>query len=193
MWASFWAHRLIQCTCLPNICTCMAQLLPDTIWILGAPMDSYAPIPPYPSHTIQFREFTLCHKRFPDNSMREKSNKYNPHITITTWVCGVLSKRSLDVPKNLDIPPQEVKKLKKYLHQIAIKYLACTFISLFSHVGRFHDPRICQLYSMGPSNKVGIFVDISYVQAKLGILGGVILRALCAWIIVHPNNISTKH
>ena len=50
-----------------------------------------------------------------------------------------------------------------------------------------------ELYSMGPSNKVGIFVDISYVQAKLGILGGVILRALCAWITVHPNNISTKH
>ena len=36
---------LIQCTCLPNTCTCMARLKPDILCILGAPIDSHTPIP----------------------------------------------------------------------------------------------------------------------------------------------------
>ena len=68
-----------------------------------------------------------------------------------------------------------------------------TFETLFSHVGRFHDPRICQLYSMGLSNKLGMSIYYSHIQAKLGNLGGVILSALCVGITVHPRYIHMKH
>ena len=46
-------------------------------------------------------------------------------------------------------------------------------ITLFNHVGWFHDLAIGQLYSACPSNKPGIFVYYSYIQAELANLGGV--------------------
>ena len=54
-------------------------------------------------------------------------------------------------------------------------------------MSRFHDHEICQLYSMAPKNKVRIFLYYSYILAKVVDLGGVILLALCAEVIVHPN------
>ena len=46
---------------------------------------------------------------------------------------------------------------------------------------------------VGSSNKMGIFVYYSYIQTKLGNLGGVILPTLCIGIIIHPKNIHGKH
>ena len=51
--------------------------------------------------------------------------------------------------------------------------------------GRFHDLGICQSYSMGPSNKLNIFIYYSYIQVEFGNSGGVILLALRTGIIVH--------
>jgi hypothetical protein len=62
-----------------------------------------------------------------------------------------------------------------------------------SHVGWFHDRRICQLYPMGPLIKVRIVIQCSYIQAELGNTGGVILLALCIGITIHPNNSHRKH
>ena len=44
-----------------------------------------------------------------------------------------------------------------------------------------------------PVKKVRIFVYNSYIHVDLGKLGGVILLALCAKIIVHPSTIHMKH
>ena len=57
-------------------------------------------------------------------------------------------------------------------------------VTLFSHVARFHDHGICQLYFVGPSNKQRISVYYSYIQAELGNLGGIILPTLCTRMIV---------
>ena len=59
-------------------------------------------------------------------------------------------------------------------------------VTLFVHVGRFHDLGVCQLYSMSLLNKVGVVFYYSYIHAELEDLGGVILPTWCAWNIVHP-------
>ena len=40
-------------------------------------------------------------------------------------------------------------------------------ITLFNHVGMFHDFRICQLRYVMPPNKVQIFVYYSYIQVDI--------------------------
>ena len=52
-------------------------------------------------------------------------------------------------------------------------------LTLVSHVGLFYDHGICQLYYVGPMNKLGIFINYSYIPVELGNVGGVILLALC--------------
>ena len=37
-------------------------------------------------------------------------------------------------------------------------------IPLSRHVGQFHDPGICQLYCVGPLNKVRMFIYYSYIR-----------------------------
>jgi hypothetical protein len=72
------------------------------------------------------------------------------------------------------------------------------YITVINHVGRFHDPRICQLYSMGSSSKVRIFVYYSCWTWKFG---WSILLALCelcyTWIFVgstiHPTIIPQNY
>ena len=51
-------------------------------------------------------------------------------------------------------------------------------IILFNHVGRFCNPRICQVYSAGGSMKMRLFGYYSHIQTKLGNLGGVKLPIL---------------
>ena len=46
---------------------------------------------------------------------------------------------------------------------------------------------------MIPTNKVKIFIYYSYVHVKLGNLGGVLLPALCAGIIILYKTIRRKH
>ena len=41
-------------------------------------------------------------------------------------------------------------------------------------------------------NKVRIYIYYLYIHVELGNLGGVILLALCAIIIVHPGNVCRK-
>ena len=46
-------------------------------------------------------------------------------------------------------------------------------ITLVSCVGEFHDPRICQLYYVGPSNMLEIFPYYLHIELEHGNLGGV--------------------
>ena len=62
-------------------------------------------------------------------------------------------------------------------------------------MGWFRDPRICQLHSVGPSNKVIIFsfMFIRYIQVDLGDMDGVILLVLCIGVNVQLKNICRVH
>ena len=46
--------------------------------------------------------------------------------------------------------------------------------TIFSHVGWLHDPRICRIYPMGPTNIVRYSFTIYAFKLTLGILGGFI-------------------
>ena len=56
-------------------------------------------------------------------TLQSASWKVNLLITITVGVRGVIHKQSIQVLKHLKIPPNEIKKLMKQIHQISIKYL----------------------------------------------------------------------
>ena len=47
----------------------------------------------------------------------------NPLITVTVEVRGVIHKQSLKALEKLKLPPREVKKIMKHIHQIGRKYL----------------------------------------------------------------------
>lgn len=61
-------------------------------------------------------------------------------------------------------------------------------MTIFNHVGWFLDLEIFR----GPLNKVRIFVCYLYIQIEPGTLGGAILLALCARIIIYPVIITWK-
>ena len=51
-------------------------------------------------------------------------------------------------------------------------------ITLFSHVGRFHDVEICQLYYVPPPQKSECYYYYhSYIQVELGYMGGTKVEA----------------
>lgn len=128
---------LLRCTCTPTTCQCQAKLRPDILCIIGAPNQSQTPIPPSPTHIVQFIEFTYCHDRFPDQALEQKHAKYdplintiqnngwkvNPLITITAGVRGAIHEHSIKKLTNLNIPKSIIKTLMKNIHQNAIKYL----------------------------------------------------------------------
>lgn len=60
------------------------------------------------------------------------------------------------------------------------------YITLINHVGRFHDPRICQLHYVGSSNKVRIFVQYSYIHANTWEFGWSYIYG-----IIHMNRYSS--
>ena len=121
---------LIKCTCLPNTCTCMAQLRPDILCILRAPIDTHKPIlqtnqTPYNSH--------ISHIGIPDPSIIENFNEANPLIqvlkssgwngnlliTITTWVRGAFHKQPLEALVNLKIPHKKSKSSRNTSHALS--------------------------------------------------------------------------
>jgi hypothetical protein len=89
-----------------------------------------------------------------------------PHLT-RTRLYGPCQPSSLPLPL-LPSPTHNAS-----LSLLVINHL---YITLFSHVGRLHHPRICLLYFfMGSSNKVGRFIYYPCVQSTIGSLGGVVL------------------
>jgi hypothetical protein len=130
---------LIECTCPQTRCQCQAKLRPYILCIKGVPNNTSTPLLPSHTHThtIQFIEFTYYHNRFPKqaltqkhakydlliNAIRKKGWKMNPLITITSGVRGAIHKQSIKKPTDLNILKTNVKKLMKYIHQNAIKYL----------------------------------------------------------------------
>ena len=55
------------------------------------------------------------------------------------------------------------------------------------------DPRICQLYHVGPLNSVVISTTCSYMHANIGKFGWSYTPGLLTIIIVHPNIVHRKH
>ena len=64
------------------------------------------------------------------------------------------------------------KLFSKIISNIAPRCTLHKVITLFNHVGWFHDLGICQLYYVAPRNKVRISCSYSYSQAEFGNLGG---------------------
>ena len=91
----------------------------------------------YPTHTVQFIEFTYCHDRVPDQATTQKHTKYdplintiqsngwqtNPLVPITAKVRGAIHEHSIKKLTKLKIPKTNIKTLMKDLHQNAITYL----------------------------------------------------------------------
>ena len=63
--------------------------------------------------------------------------------------------------------------------------LISRIIILFTCVDMFHDLGKCWLYFVAPLARREYLFDVH--------MGGVVLPALCTWIIVHPMNICMKH
>lgn len=120
---------LLQCTCTIIPCTYLACLRPYILHVFCAPNNNQLPLIPSLTNTIQFREFTWCHDRFHNTTIRETCDKYNPLIrpltivgwiinlliTITTGINETIHKYSLLALKHLKLPPSVIKKLIKQL------------------------------------------------------------------------------
>jgi hypothetical protein len=113
---------------------CGLGIRPDILCILGAPTNTPTPIAPSPTRTVQFIEFTYCHKRFPEQAITQKHAKYDPFIneirsnrwktkpliTITAGVRGAIHEQSITKLTDLNIPKTNIKNLMKSIHQNAI-------------------------------------------------------------------------
>jgi hypothetical protein len=111
------------------------------------------------------------------------------------WQSGFPSHVSHKIQSGALPLPLYLPLLQFHLIRLGSDYSAWLHCTLFSHVGRFHDPGICDICSVGPSNKVGIFVYYSYIHARIGKIWGVELYsgARCARITIHSKNIGKKH
>lgn len=97
--------------------------LPKTLHLFGAPNNNQLPLIPSLTNTMQFIEFTCCHDRFHNTTIRETCDKYNPLIqlliivgwiinpliTITTSINKTIHKYSLLALKHLKL--HVIKKL----------------------------------------------------------------------------------
>jgi hypothetical protein len=96
--------------------------------------DNHPSLNPSPSNIVQLIDFTYSHDGFPTTPTRRKVNKFNPFIqtlvtkgwkvnplvTITIGVRGAMCEPSMQALKNLNISPQEIEKLMKYLIYVVL-------------------------------------------------------------------------
>ena len=66
------------------------------------------------------------------------------------------------IVEHLPTSKANVYKLQSVGH-LVIGLYALSHITLFGHVGWFHDPRIGKLYCVGPQNKGKIFFNYSHI------------------------------
>jgi hypothetical protein len=71
---------LITCSCEQQRCQCNARFKPYILCIKGHPYNSNPPSYPSDNLTIQFIEFTYCNDRFPQDTIVNKIQKYQPLI-----------------------------------------------------------------------------------------------------------------
>ena len=64
-----------------------------------SPNQIQTPLSPSPPLTIQVREYTFCHDRFPDQALAQKHTKYDPLINIMHTLDGKLDPPPPPPPK----------------------------------------------------------------------------------------------
>jgi hypothetical protein len=75
---------LLPCTCTQQRCHCNARLKPDLLCIKGFPHQNTPPTNPNDNLTVQFIEFTYTNDRFPQETVNNKIQKYQPLINDIT-------------------------------------------------------------------------------------------------------------
>jgi hypothetical protein len=99
------------------LCTCLARVRPDILYVLGGPTNSQATLTPTPPNVIQFIEFTYCHDIFPNTAHNEKIARYNPRIQAlrtTGWQVNPLITIIVDVKGS--IHKQPIRDLENSKH-----------------------------------------------------------------------------
>jgi hypothetical protein len=79
---------LLPCTCRQQRCHCNARLKPDLLCIKGLPDQNNPPPSPTDDLTVQFIEFTYTNDRFSQETINNKTQKYQPlidNITEQGW------------------------------------------------------------------------------------------------------------
>ena len=129
---------LLACSCAQQRCHCNARFKPDILCVKGHPYNNNIP-PANPSDniTIQFLEFTYCNDRFPQETINNKIQKYqplinkiaelgwkvDPLIVITAGARGTTHSPSIKLLEtNFKIPETAIKNTFKEINTIAIQH-----------------------------------------------------------------------
>ena len=128
---------LLACSCEQQRCHCNARFKPYILCVKGLPHKNDPPTSPSDNLTIQFIEFTYCNDRFPQETIDNKTQKYqpllnsiielgwkvDPLIVITAGGRGTTHNPSMKLLEiNLNIPETQIKHTFKEINTIAIQH-----------------------------------------------------------------------
>jgi hypothetical protein len=128
---------LLPCTCQQQRCHCNARFKPDLLCIKKLPHQSTPPLNPTNNLTVQFIEFTYTNDRFSQDTINNKTQKYqplidninqlgwkvNPLMVITAGARGTTHIPSMkQLEEEFEIPPSNIKQTFKAINTIAIQY-----------------------------------------------------------------------
>ena len=128
---------LLPCTCAQQRCHCNARFKPDLLCIKELPHQGTPPLHPTDNITIQFIEFTYTNDRFPQETINNKTQKYqplinniaqqrwkiDPLIVITAGARGTTHSPSMkQLEQTFNLPINSVKHAFKEINTIAIQH-----------------------------------------------------------------------
>ena len=129
---------LLACTCEQQRCHCNARFKPDIQCVKGHPYNNDPPSNPSDDLTIQLIEFTYCNDIFPQETMENKTQKYqplmnnitdlgwkvDPIIVITTRARGTTHSPSMKLLETtFEIPENNIKNTFKEINTIGIQHV----------------------------------------------------------------------
>jgi len=130
---------LLPCTCDTRRCHCNARFRPDLLCVIGLPHRGTPPQHPNDNIAIQYIEFTYCNDRFPQETITNKTNKYqplldsiaargwkvNPLIVITAGARGTTHTPSMDpLETTFKLTKKQIKGAFQTINTIAIQHAA---------------------------------------------------------------------
>jgi hypothetical protein len=128
---------LLPCTCAQQRCHCNARFKHDLMCIKELPHQSTPPPHPINNLTVQFIEFTYTNDRFSQETINNKTRKYqplinaitqqgwkiDPLIVITAGARGTTHAPSMkQLEQTFKIPKNNVDHTFKEINTIAIQY-----------------------------------------------------------------------
>ena len=128
---------LLPCTCEQQRCHNNARFKPDLLCIKELPHQSTPPPHPTDNLTVQFIEFTYTYDRFPQDTIDNKIQKYqplinditqqgwkvNPLIVISAGARGTIHTPSMkQLEQTFKLPQNSINHTFKEINTIAIQY-----------------------------------------------------------------------